>query len=269
MHRIRHDRVRLSVSGRSSEISFWTRPSDGEPLPPVAFFHGAGGAKEDFADACFHRGFEGRTLLAWDAPGFGGSSFDGPSTDMDLLADFAAALLSELGLPSFHVVAHSMGSAVAQRVGRRMPGAIRSFTSIEGNLGEEDCFLSRLFTGDSTGTADFLASFAERIRDVPKSGFAAYAAALPARVTPELFAEAMRSLVAVSNGGALEDFLRSAYPRAYLYGEQSGPPSYLPVMGEAGIEIHCIPEAAHFPMYSNACGLWQRIAALLEDFETI
>ena len=78
--------------------------------PAVVFLHGLLGSADSwvlqFADlAASHR------VVAWDAPGYGGSSPLGP--DIAAYADALAVLLARLGLEGATVVGHSMGGVVA------------------------------------------------------------------------------------------------------------------------------------------------------------
>lgn len=78
--------------------------------PAVVFLHGLLGNADSwvlqFADlAASHR------VVAWDAPGYGGSSPLGP--DIAAYADALAVLLARLGLEGATVVGHSMGGVVA------------------------------------------------------------------------------------------------------------------------------------------------------------
>ncbi|MBU4517719.1 MAG: alpha/beta hydrolase [Proteobacteria bacterium] len=88
--------------------------------PPLVLLHGG------FSDRRAWRpqleGLAGElTLVAWDAPGCGGSS-DPP--DMFRLADYAdllAGFISELGLDNPHVLGLSFGSGLALELYRRHP----------------------------------------------------------------------------------------------------------------------------------------------------
>jgi pimeloyl-ACP methyl ester carboxylesterase len=65
-------------------------------------------------------------VVAWDAPGCGGSS--DPPSDLALAdyADAVAALVGELGLGRVHLVGHSFGAGLAIEVCARRPDLVRS-----------------------------------------------------------------------------------------------------------------------------------------------
>jgi len=66
------------------------------------------------------------TVVAWDAPGCGGS-FDPPATfTLADFADQAAALVRGLGLGSVHVVGLSFGGGLALELYHRHPALVRS-----------------------------------------------------------------------------------------------------------------------------------------------
>ena len=84
------------------------------------------------------------TLVAWDAPGCGGS-FDPPEdSGLGGYADYLAAFISRLGLETPHVMGLSFGSGVALELFRRHPGHVRSLVLLSayagwaGSLGREE-----------------------------------------------------------------------------------------------------------------------------------
>jgi pimeloyl-ACP methyl ester carboxylesterase len=84
------------------------------------------------------------TVVAWDAPGSGGS-FD-PTDDFGLegYADSLAAFIRTLGLDTPHVMGLSFGSALALELFRRHPALVRSLVLLSayagwaGSLGGEE-----------------------------------------------------------------------------------------------------------------------------------
>jgi pimeloyl-ACP methyl ester carboxylesterase len=84
------------------------------------------------------------TVVAWDAPGCGGS-FDPPGDfGLEGYADSLAAFISRLGLDTPHVMGLSFGSALALELFRRHPALVRSLVLLSayagwaGSLGREE-----------------------------------------------------------------------------------------------------------------------------------
>jgi len=75
------------------------------------------------------------TVVAWDAPGYGGS--DDPLVPLTLsdLADRAVRLLDELGFEQAHVLGVSMGGVIAQLVHHRHPRRVQSLILADTNTG--------------------------------------------------------------------------------------------------------------------------------------
>jgi poly(3-hydroxyoctanoate) depolymerase len=85
----------------------------------------------------------GRSTIAWDAPGAGASSVPRRRPSLRLVADYAVAVLDELGLEQVDVMGISWGGLVSQELARRHPSRVRrlvvaatgtGWTSIPGNL---------------------------------------------------------------------------------------------------------------------------------------
>jgi 3-oxoadipate enol-lactonase len=95
----------------------------GERGPVVLLLHGIGGSAESFrpqldALAAGHR------VLAWDAPGYGGSSDPAAAPGTAGFAAVAAGVLSEAG--AAHVVGVSWGGVIATRLAVEHPELVRS-----------------------------------------------------------------------------------------------------------------------------------------------
>lgn len=99
----------------------YLRRGQGEP---VVFLHGIGGGAKSFL-----RQIEGLSdrfdCIAWDEPGYGGST----PLDFVTFENLAASLdafMDQLALPSAHIVGHSLGGMVAQEYVARYPKRVRS-----------------------------------------------------------------------------------------------------------------------------------------------
>lgn len=109
----------------------YERRGDG---PPVVLLHGAMGDSREWRVQL--EGLDGDfTLVAWDAPGCGGS-FDPPEDfGLDGYADALAAFIARLGLGTPHVMGLSFGSALALELFRTHPDCIRSLVLLSAYAG--------------------------------------------------------------------------------------------------------------------------------------
>jgi pimeloyl-ACP methyl ester carboxylesterase len=103
----------------------WREAGQGTPL---VLLHGIGSASDSWEYQLAHFAGDFR-VVAWDAPGYGGSSdfnIETPSA-----ADFADALdrlLGALGIERCHLVGHSLGALIAAAFASRHPDWILSLT---------------------------------------------------------------------------------------------------------------------------------------------
>ena len=233
---------------------------------PLVCLHGFGSTKEDYADLTLHPAFKDRTLIFWDAPGFGASTGDPSNLSIPFLVKVALAACEELGVEKFHLSGHSMGGLTALLLAHENPDRVLSFFDIEGNVAPEDCFLSRqIIEHPATSPEAFAKGFIERVRSRPESSSALYAAALPIKVRDTSYEPIFSSMVALSDQEPLMDmFTGLPCPRAFVHGEQNRHLSYLGDLPAHGVEVIEIPQSGHFPMYSNPTFLWSVMADFLE-----
>jgi pimeloyl-ACP methyl ester carboxylesterase len=95
---------------------------------PFVLLHGVGSAARSWTHQLegLSRAFR---VIAWDAPGYGGSSLT--PEELPDAGDFAAALedfLAALGVDRFHLVGHSFGCITAARFARLHPERILTLT---------------------------------------------------------------------------------------------------------------------------------------------
>jgi pimeloyl-ACP methyl ester carboxylesterase len=253
----RNERLDIRVDGVEVGVAMVRRDGD---RAPVVFLHGFGSTKEDYVDFGQHPAFADRAFLAYDAAG-GGETVcaDLSVISVPFLVKTADALLRRAAIERFHLVGHSMGGLVALLLAQQESDRVLSFVNIMGNLAPEDCFLSRqVVTHPSEG---FFDDFIERARRAPLYSSALYAASLRHKVRSGAVRGIFESLVELSDhGDLLSKFLSLPCPRMFMYGEQYASLSYLPKLGANGVELAEIPYSGHFPMYSNAVAMWDRIA---------
>lgn len=119
--------------------------------PAVLCLHGLGGGSKSWRQQ-----FEGLasefTVVAWDAPGYGGS--DRRVGRVEVYAEAAAALIDALGIAPVTLVGHSMGGVVAARLAGTRPELITRLV------------LSCTFSGEARAEGEPLADgYAKRVAD--------------------------------------------------------------------------------------------------------
>jgi pimeloyl-ACP methyl ester carboxylesterase len=111
----------------------------------ILFIHGLGCSSDSFRNLFDHDYFPDKSLLVIDLPGFGNSgkpkNFSYSMEDQAKIIEQLFAMLPEWDI---HIVAHSMGGAIALLFSDDFFSRIKSFANVEGNLVSEDCgILSR------------------------------------------------------------------------------------------------------------------------------
>ncbi len=91
---------------------------------PLVFLHGIGGAARIFRAQLDHFGANYRAV-AWDMPGYGGST-PLPLVTVDALAAALGGFIDELGLDRPILVGHSLGGMVVQRLLAQAPHKARA-----------------------------------------------------------------------------------------------------------------------------------------------
>lgn len=254
---------RLRVRGIDLEIAALRR---GGVAAPVVFLHGFGSTKEDYADVVRQAVFDPHGVLAYDAPGCGDTRCgDNRRVDVSFLVETAGALLALEGIERFHLVGHSMGGITALLLADSMPDHVLSFCSIEGNLGPEDCFLSRqIHEFPSDHPQAFLEAFVDRMRRDASWSSALYASSLPVKVRADAVRGIFSSMVELSDtAGLLARFLKLPCPKMFMHGDQNAALSYLPRLADHGVELAEIPHCGHFPMYANPPEMWRRLGQFI------
>ncbi|RNM06359.1 alpha/beta fold hydrolase [Dickeya undicola] len=257
--------IGLTIRGVNFDVAALYR--DGQRAP-ILFLHGFGSTKEDYADIVRHPVFDGRSFLAYDAPGCGETTCDDlAAISIPLLMDTALAMLDRFGFWRFHLVGHSMGGLTALMLAHHCPDRVLSFVDIEGNIAPEDCFLSRqivTYANDDTGR--FFDEFIRRAHASPAWSSALYAASLRHKVRAGAVRGIFQSMVELSdNGDLMTKFLGLPCPALFMYGEQNASLSYLDHIARHGVRLAEIPQCGHFPMYANPVAMWRAMADFYAD----
>lgn len=178
--------------------------------PPMLFLHGLGGASASWR--CQFDGLADRfTVIAWDAPGYGGSARRLATADS--YADAAATLIEVVDLGPATVVGHSLGGIIAGRLAARRPDRVARLA------------LSCTFLGDGPSAMPAVGGFQARVDERQRMDDADFGRARAAGMTapdvaPQVFDEVAAIAGSVRLGG-LEDgvaILAISDNRAFLCG---------------------------------------------------
>jgi pimeloyl-ACP methyl ester carboxylesterase len=260
--------ISLSIDGTDVRLSCMSRAGQGLPL---VLLHGFGSTKEDYADIAQNPDFAGQPFFAYDAPGCGESwCRDLEKISIPFLVDTALAVLAAQGIERFHLVGHSMGGLTSLMLAHQVPGRVASFIDLEGNVAPEDCFLSRqIFLHPHEDPDLFLEGFIARNWAAPYYSSPLYATSVRYKVRAAAVRGIFESMVNLSdNADLMEKFLALPFPRMFMYGEQNRSLTYLPHLAANGVQLAEITRSGHFPMYSNAPEMWNRIAAFQRQAPT-
>jgi len=91
---------------------------------PVLCIHGLGGSSNCWSPVL--SAFEGMKVIRPDLPGSARSELPTAALSIDSYVETLASLLAELNVSAAHVVAHSMGTIVAQHLAIRHPELVKS-----------------------------------------------------------------------------------------------------------------------------------------------
>lgn len=98
---------------------------------PLVLVHGFGGTQEGWAQNVF-RLSETHDLYTVDLPGHGASTKDVGDGTLESLAECLSLFMKAVGLPSAHLVGHSLGASALVSLAARAPAQVRSLTLISG-----------------------------------------------------------------------------------------------------------------------------------------
>jgi len=212
----------------------------------ILFLHGLACSRESFHHVFERPYFPDVTLLAPDLLGFGLSAkpeeFSYTMEDQAMLCEH---LLAMFPFQHLHVVAHSMGNAVALLLSSKVSSSLRSFANMEGNLIGEDCgLLSRGII--SVPLHDYqMRGFADHQRE-----FAGHSQLRFDQTTATAVYKSARSLVRWSDSGELFTmFERLPCKTRYFWGEEN---AGMPILRKLeGFQSSMVPRSGHGMMTDN------------------
>lgn len=226
----------------------------------VIFLHGLGCAMHSFDMAFESPYLRDLSLLSMDFPGFGASSR--PERFPYTLKSHAQAIENLLAIyPSHrhHIVAHSMGAAIALLLPENRLKHITTFVNIEGNLIREDCGLISRNSSD-VSFETFVKHHFKRTKNplwnTEYRNFSLDAA------SPWAFYKSAKSLVYWSESGKLlKIFTALKCRKAYVYGDKNKEAPVLATLED--LEKIPVAGCGHFVMNDNPDHFYRILGQLI------
>ena len=257
--------VQLSLKDRPYDIEYFIREGNKET---ILFIHGLGGAKENFWESCKTDALADHTLICFDNPGTGNSTYyEDTFLDVDELAEVAAQFIKKLSLDKFFIAGASMGGLITMLyLAKYGSKNIKGFINIEGNLMPEDCmFSSKVVMHDYDHFNKVV--FPEIITSMKKNGNTGYhiiANNLELNTTVRAYYQYSFQTVKYSDTGELlKQYLSMDIPRMFVYGEENKNLSYIPKLLKNGMNVCMIQNSNHFIFYDNPNEMYNAISKFI------
>ena len=245
--------IPIAYKGRTFDLEYFYREGNRET---ILFVHGLGGAKENFWEACKSSAMAGHTLIGFDNPGTGNSTYyDDFPLDIDDLVSITSQFVDQLKLNNFILTAASMGGLTTllylQRGGLNK---IKAYINIEGNLMPEDCmFSSKVVAYDfDTFAREIFAKTVVDMKGKGNTGYHIIANNLQLNTNVKAYYNySFQTVKYSSTGDLLKQYLSMNVPRIFIYGDANKNLSYLPTLIRHSMNIKSISGSDHFVFYDN------------------
>lgn len=254
---------------RAYDIEYFYRAGTKET---ILFVHGLGGAKENYWEACKSDALDGHTLIAFDNPGTGNSTYyDEVPLNVDDLVAITGLFIKQLKIANYILVGTSMGGLTTLlHLKRNANHQVKGYVNIEGNLMPEDCmFSSKVVMHDYAPFAMeiFPATIVE-MRSNGNTGYHIIANNLALNTNIKAYYQYSFQTVEYSaSGELLKQYMSMNTPRIFIYGNENSALSYLPQLINSGLETRAISNSNHFVFYDNPKEMYEVIGEFIDRLE--
>src|SRR4030095_11166149 len=231
----------------------------------IVLLHGLGGAKENYYEACRSDALAEHTLIFFDNPGTGNSTYyEDFLLNVDDLAAISSLFLKQLNISNFILCGTSMGGLTTLLYLKNdAQSKVKAYINIEGNLLPEDCmFSSKVVTYNFETFANEV--FPKTILDMKAKGNTGYhiiANNLQLNTNVKSYYNYSFQTVEYSaTGDLLKQFIAMRIPRIFIYGSENSALSYIPKLLSSGVPVKEISNSNHFVFYDNPKELYDVMA---------
>ena len=228
-----------------------------------------GRAKENYYEACKSPALTSHTLLFFDNPGTGNSTyFEDYPLNIDDLTEISSLFIKQLGISNFILCGTSMGGLTSLLYLNHEPGKVKAYINIEGNLLPEDCmFSSKVVSYDFETFASQV--FPKTISDMREKGNMGYhiiANNLQLNTNIKSYYNyCFQTVEYSSTGELLAQFKALKIPMLFIYGEENNSLSYIPELRKSGMTVKEISNSNHFIFYDNPKELYDVIGDFINE----
>jgi pimeloyl-ACP methyl ester carboxylesterase len=259
------NKLEITYRGQPLQIEFFIRFGRKKT---ILYLHGLGCSRNDFVEATNAGDLQDYTLVAFDFPGCGNSSYpENMALEIDDLVEITNMFVSRLSLGDLVVTGHSMGGLVALLYTQGYGEHVKGFINVEGNLPREDCFISReiiKYTLEEFKGAGFR-NFKRTLSQSKNKGLQKYLQTLERYSSPKALFDYCPSLLDYSdNGNLIQRFTQLEIPKIFVYGSQNKLLSYISQLKNGGCEVVEIANSNHFPFYDNPQNFYRVISNFLQ-----
>jgi pimeloyl-ACP methyl ester carboxylesterase len=258
--------ISVEYKHRNFELDYFYRQGTKET---ILMIHGLGGAKEDYYQACKSKALDGYTLIMFDNPGTGNSTYyNDMLLDVDDLFALYTLVIEQLGISDFILCGASMGGLISLLYLQNNANKVKAFVSIEGNLLPEDCMFSSKVVAHAYDS--FVSTIYQKmIVDMKATGNTGYhivANNMQLNTNIQAYYNYSFQLVSYSATGDLyEQFISLEIPKILIYGEENNSLTYLPALNKTNAFVKEIEASNHFVFYDNPKDMFDTIGDFIDQ----
>jgi pimeloyl-ACP methyl ester carboxylesterase len=246
------EKYTLHYKNETLQLTYFIRPGNDKTL---LYLHGGACSSEDFLEATKREELKAYTIIGFDFPGCGESSYAEHETlELDDLIEITRKIIQNFDLHNIILIGHSTGGLVALKYIIKY-GDINGFISVEGNLAPENCVFSRKVV-ESKNFYEFKTKtwldLQTSLKNNKNQGFQEWAKAQE-KASAKAFYDYCRWIVKICDDpNTLNEYLNLKIPHLYIYGsENSENLTFLKKFKAANCKIAEISNSNHFPFYDN------------------
>jgi 3-oxoadipate enol-lactonase len=242
----------------------------------VVCIHGLGGSSNNWTPVL--PAFEGMKVVRPDLPGSARSALPSQPLSIELYVETLAGALGELGISKAHVVAHSMGTIVAQHLAIKHPELVKSLALFGPLLAPPEQGRAGIHARAALSREKGIAGVQEIADAIVKGATSAETKARrPAaialvresvmRQSPEGYAQSCEALA----GAQAADIEKIVVPTLLVTGDEDGvgQPAAVKAMGEriAGSKVTVLSGSGHWTTFEKPAECAEELKAFYQSMQ--